>query len=285
MTQDPQLRVLACQINIPPMTTSEARDEHLVRSVSVVNTAIDEHGAVDVVILPELSSLDYSRDAFEQLNTLAEDEQGASFNHWRDVALQHHCWVLFGFARKSDQGFYISTAAITPDGRLAGFYDKLHLAQFGDSMEKEYFNQRGDHLLVVDINGFRVAPIICYDIRIPELCRTLAVDHQVDLIAHVGAYARDPSFYSWHAFATTRAIENQVYFLSLNRAGDHFGHSRFCPPWIDEQHIAETFDEHAEECRVFTLTKSAIVDARRDYTFLEDRLSGYALPVTGTKHN
>jgi len=47
--------------------------------------------------------------------------------------------------------------------------------------------------------------------------------HDVDLILHVGAYARDESFYSWHAFAVTRAVENQFFVLSLNRAGTHFG--------------------------------------------------------------
>ena len=68
---------------------------------------------------------------------------------------------------------------VGPDGEsCAGHYDKLHLAQYGASMEKEYFN-RGNHLFhLFEVNGFRLSPIICYDIRIPELSRTLVVDHE-----------------------------------------------------------------------------------------------------------
>ena len=91
--------------------------------------------------------------------------------------------------------------------------------------------------------------------------------------------ARDPSFYSWHAFATTRAVENQVYFLSLNRAGDHFGHSVFCKPWIDENNPPQTFDQHAEQLQLLTMDKAVLKQARKEYTFIEDRLPSYQLPV------
>lgn len=278
------------------MTSVIERDDHLARSAAKVQQSLRQQQTlhptthVDLVVLPELSSIDYSREAFERLDVLAEEDDGPSFQTWREVAKNHQCFVLYGFARRIDNGngsgngagHRIATAAVSPEGSLVGIYDKLHLAQFGDSMEKEYFDSRGEQLLVFDVNGFRVAPIICYDIRMPELCRTLALEHRVDLITHVGAYARDRSFYSWHAFATTRAVENQLYFLSLNRAGEHFGHSVFCPPWIDEKNTPETFDEHVEECRVFTLTRKTIDAARRDYTFLDDRLPDYALPVNSS---
>lgn len=272
------LKVLACQISIPPMTTATARDEHLQRTAQLIDKQLS-HAPVDLVVLPELSSIDYSRPAFEHLDGLAEPEKGSSYAIWKEVAVKHNCWVAFGFASRGEGGYWISTAVVQPDGDLAGVYNKLHLAQFGDSMEKEYFIAGDQRLVTFDINGYKLAPIICYDIRAPELCRTLAVDHQVDVILHTGAYARDPSFYSWHAFATTRAIENQIYFLSLNRAGDHFGHSVFCKPWVDENSPPETFDKHAEQFKVLTLDKNEITAAREQYTFLQDRLLNYNLPV------
>ena len=175
------------------------------------------------MVLPELSSIDYSREAFSNLDVLAESPVGGSYEVWRKIALKHNCHVIYGYAEKLAEGYTIASAILNRAGENIAVYHKLHLAQFGDSMEKEYFSAGHRKLAVVEINGFKLSPIICYDIRAPELCRTLAVDHSVDVILHTGAYARDPSFYSWHAFATTRAVENQVYFLSLNRAGEHFG--------------------------------------------------------------
>lgn len=194
------------------------------------------------------------------------------------MARDNQCAIVYGFPRTVSDGFRISTAMVSASGELEGIYDKLHLAQFGDSMEKDYFSSAGQQLLVFDVAGFRVAPIICYDIRFPELCRALVLQHHVDLILHVGAYARDNSFYSWHAFATTRAVENQCFFLSLNRAGAHYGHSIFCEPWVDQNHPPTEFSEHDEEWRRLVLSKTTLDKARSEYTFLKDRLINYNLP-------
>jgi len=230
-----------------------------------------------LVVLPELSSIDYSRDAFAALDALAEPLDGHSFTVWRKLAMENGCWLMFGFAHKTVHGNVIASCVVSPGGECAGVYNKLHLAQFGDSMEKEFFIAGEKQLLVMNINGFRFAPVICYDIRFPELCRQLVLEHRVDCILHTGAYARDPSFYSWHAFATTRAIENQVYLLSLNRAGSHFGHSVFCNPWIDEHSEPLTFDKHAEQLTTVELDRTVIESARAQYTFLQDRLDNYQL--------
>ena len=269
------LTILACQISIPEMTSQLQRDQHLERSASLVTEKLKQQ-STDMVVLPELSTIDYSRQCFAQLDELAEPDRGPSFHCWSQIAKENNCNVVYGFPRRVESGFTISSAVVSANGKLTGIYDKIHLAQFGDSMEKEYFNTAGRQLLVFDVASFRIAPIICYDIRFPELCRELVLNHQVDLILHVGAYARDESFYSWHAFATTRAIENQCFFLSLNRAGSHFGHSIFCEPWVDQSSPPVLFSEHKEECRAITLDKNKLVEARAHFTFLEDRLSNYA---------
>ncbi len=163
---------------------------------------------------------------------------------------------------------------VDPSGALLGHYDKLHMCQYGASMEKEYF-RAGRHVFTFDIKGFTLAPIICYDIRIPELSRVLTLKHGVDAILHCGAYYRDESFATWHAFAITRAMENQVFLLSLNRAGDNWGGSLFCAPWMDETAPPERFPDHGEAFRVVTVSRDQIRRARDDYTFLKDRLADY----------
>ncbi len=266
-------KLLACQISVPVTRTTEDRQKHVATLVEKISERLSEQEA-DLVVLPELSTIEYSRDSFDQLGSLAETLDGQSVSLMREMAAKYSVAVVFGMPRKIDDYFVISQIALDQDGELLGCYDKLHICQYGASMEKEYF-QRGNGLTIFEVAGFRFAPIICYDIRIPELSRTLTIDHDVDCILHCGAYFRDESFASWHAFTTTRALENQLYLLSLNRAGDDYGDSIFCPPWIDENHPATGFASHDEDFHFLTLDHRAINDAREQYTFLKDRLVDY----------
>ncbi|MEM8795346.1 MAG: carbon-nitrogen hydrolase family protein [Pseudomonadota bacterium] len=279
MAKPDTLTLLAGQISVPKMTAPKERDRHLEVTAEKVRAALKRAATpVDIVVLPELSSLDYSREAFSRLDQLAEPLDGPSFRVWRKIATQEGVFVTYGFARKSEGGKTICIAVVNPEGNLVGHYDKLHLAQYGASMEKEYF-QRGDHLFTFDVKGFRLAPIICYDIRIPELTRALVIDHKVDLVLHCGAYYRDKSFPSWHAFVVTRALENQVFFLSLNRAGENFGASLFCPPWQDDTTPATRFEDTNEDFRTLTLDRRVLTKARSDYSFLKDRLDDYSIDL------
>jgi len=241
--------------------------------IQKIASQLDQRPA-DLVVLPELSSIEYSREAFQQLDKLAEDIDGESVNAMRNLAMKYQTAICFGMPRRADDHFRISQIAIAANGDLLGCYDKLHICQYGASMEKEYF-ERGSQVMAFDVAGFRFAPIICYDIRIPELCRVLTLQHKVDCILHCGAYFRDESFTSWHAFATTRAMENQLYLLSLNRAGADYGDSIFCPPWIDDDQPASHFAAHGEDFRYFVLDRETINKTREQYTFLKDRLADY----------
>lgn len=273
----PAINVLACQMEVPVTLTMAARDQHLQRIAARVSSTLQQQQPdtpVRLVVLPELSSIDYSRESFDQLQYLAEDLHGPSTDCWRKVAIQHNVFIAYSFPRKADEHYTISVAVIDPTGAVVGVYDKLHLAQYGASMEKEYF-QRGEKLLVFEVDGLRIAPIICYDIRFPELCRSLAIEHNVDLILHCGAYYRDESFYTWHDFVRTRALENQLHFVSLNRAGEHYGNSLYCPPWVDNEIAATHFEEHREDFKTLWVDRTRIEQVREQYAFLHDRLERY----------
>lgn len=267
-----QLRVLACQVLIPPMASPADRDTHVRRIAREIDKTLTREPA-DLVVLPELSTIDYSRDAFARLDLLAEEVDGTSTRIFAEVARRHNVQVIFGMPRREGKAFYISQLVLGPDGACLGAYDKIHVAQFGASMEKEYF-RRGRQLLTFELNGFRISPIICYDIRFPELLRTLCENEGTDVILHCGAYARDESYYSWHQFAITRAMENMVWLVSLNRAGPFYGRSIICPPWVDERHPEVVFPDE-EVFRIMTLARMELEDARRNYPFLRDRLPAY----------
>ncbi len=265
--------ILACQVEVPLVRTVEEKQDHVATMVHKVSQRLDKQPA-DLVLLPELSTIEYSRETFDQLKFLSEDLAGPSVDKMRELAVKYQSAIVFGMPRRRDAEHVISQIAIDADGVILGCYDKIHICQYGASMEKEYF-ARGRNLLVFTVAGIRFAPIICYDIRIPELSRVLTLEHDCDCILHCGAYFRDESFASWHAFATTRAMENQLYLLSLNRAGLDYGHSVFCPPWIDESLPLQRFSAHAEDFRYLTVERATIEQVRKEYTFLQDRLSDY----------
>ena len=280
--------ILACQIDVPAITDRAGREAHMDRVARAIDADLTAHGPVDLVVLPELGSLDYSRSCFDNIGVLAEPlEASPTIDRLGKVARTHDVAILAGMARRAsddvlDGDSYITQALIAADGRLAAHYDKLHIAQFGDSTEKDYFT-RGDRLLVFQIAGFTFGTIICYDIRIPELSRVLARQHGVDAILHPTAFCRDETFHTWQAFATTRAIENQVYFVSVNRAGEAFGESMLVEPWMDETVPLRRLSTGEAFAR-WTLSRAVLDQARAGYPFLSDARDDYtSLPKAGVR--
>ena len=271
--------ILACQIDVPAMTTAAERDSHMDRVAAAIHAELADDGPVDLVVLPELGSIDYSPACFDRISEMAEPLMASpTIDRLGAVARAHGIPILAGMARSASAGMSetdnrITQALIGPDGRLAAHYDKLHIAQFGDSTEKDYFT-RGDQLLVFEIGGFTFGTIICYDIRIPELSRALARRHGVDVILHPTAFCRDETFHTWQAFATTRAIENQVYFASVNRAGADFGASMLIEPWMDETVPLKRLSVEEEFAR-WTLSRATLDHARKHYPFLADARDDY----------
>jgi len=265
------------------MTTAAERDAHTDRVAAAIDAELTAGGPVDLVVLPELGTLDYARSCFDRIDEMAEPlDDSPTIDRLREVAAAHRTPVLAGMARKGDPQdqagsafitHYITQALIGADGSVAGHYDKLHIAQFGDSTEKDYFT-RGDRLLVFEAGGFTFGTIICYDIRIPELSRILARRHGVDAILHPTAFCRDETFHTWHAFATTRAIENQVYFASVNRAGADFGESMLIEPWMDETVPLQRLGTGETFAR-WTLSRATLDRARARYPFLQDVRDDY----------
>lgn len=271
--QPAELSILAAQINIPAIQSMKDRDVHVVSVAAKLRDQLQQHPA-DVIVLPELSTIDYSRDSFSRLEVLAESVDGQTISVFRDLAREHGVMVVVGLPTGNDSTYHISQVVIDDTGEVCGCYNKMHMAHYGASMEKDYF-MRGSQLVVVECKGFRLAPIVCYDIRFPELARALALEHGIDVLLHCGAYYRDESFATWHPFVVTRAMENQYYVLSLNRAGEHYGVSVFASPWIDDRHPLIHLHETQEEFRYLSVQRQVIKQVREDYTFLQDRQSQY----------
>ncbi|MDB4825680.1 carbon-nitrogen hydrolase family protein [Gammaproteobacteria bacterium] len=270
------LRVLGCQTLVPDFSSLTQRDRHVSELCDRISKYLSERTPVDLVVLPELVTIPYSRETFESLPLFAETLSGASTEAFIELSQKINSSILFGMPYESDSRFFISQILVDPREGVVEIYSKMHLCHYGASCEKDFFEQ-GNKLITFDLCGWKVAPLICYDIRFPEMARSLVLEHGVDFLIHAAAYYRDESFATWPHFAVTRAMENQIFLLSLNRAGPDYGGSIFCPPWIDDDHPVVCFDQLSEEFQVLELNSDAITQARERYTFLVDRHLKYSV--------
>ena len=222
----PPLRVLGLQIEATPGETQKnlRRAEALIR----------QHPGHNLYVLPELSSQAYDDAVLAELDAHAEDAtHGATARFFQRVAREADAHICFGLLRRTAEGgVTICQAVAGPAGTTVATYDKMHLCDMGDCSEVGYGLTPGTDPCVFECKGVRVGLSVCYDIRFPELYRALAWDHNCDLILHPSAFVRDATFECYHQFATCRAVENGVYLLSVNFAGERFGDSIAVPPWI-----------------------------------------------------
>jgi predicted amidohydrolase len=273
------MKILAYQPLIRQVRSVEDRRAHVRNMIRFLEAQCRREEDISLIILPELSTIEYASATFKRLSVLAEPLYGETFEAMAALAKRAGCAVSYGFPRVANGQYYISQAVVGTSGQCLTSYDKLHLAQFGASVERDYFSS-GSKLGIFELDGFRFGIIICYDFRFSDLMKLLVNEHQVDAILHPVAFTRDSTFASWHPFVVCRALENQVFFLSLNRAGPAWGNSIFCPPWIEDR-IKPVILGEKEEAHLFTLDKSAICSARETYPFREDRLADYAVLATG----
>ncbi len=269
------MKILAYQPRIEQVRTAHDRRAHVGRMLQFLEAKCRQEPDIGLIILPELCTVEYSVPSFQTLVELAEPLAGETFTAVAAFAKKWECAVCYGFPRVVDGEYRISQLVVGASGQLIADYDKLHLANFGASMEPEYFN-RGGKLAVFELNGLRFGIIICYDFRFSDLIKQLVEAHQVDVILHPVAFTKDATFASWHPFVICRALEHQVYFLSVNRAGEAWGNSILCPPWIDDDKKPLLFGED-EAAAVFQIDPAAIAAARAIYPFRADRLADYSI--------
>jgi omega-amidase len=164
-------------------------------------------GHTDLVVLPEMFSTGFSMDAAG----LAEDMDGPTVGWMREEAVAMGC-VLTGSLIVREGGRHFNRLVwARPDGTLA-HYDKRHLFRMAN--EQQHY-AAGDRRLTVEIKGWRVCPMICYDLRFPVWSRSRG---DYDLLLYVANWPARRA-HAWSALLRARAIENLSYVVGVNRIG------------------------------------------------------------------
>jgi len=176
-------------------------------------------GQTDLIVLPEMFPTGFSMNAAG----LAEPMDGPTLQWMRDTARLLDSALTGSFICAEAGRFYNRLVWMFPDGHFL-VYDKKHL--FSLAGEHEHF-AAGDKRLLVEWKGWRICPLICYDLRFPVWSRNTAIPSREGDFEKEGVYdmliyvANWPSRRShhWRTLLTARAIENQAFTIGVNIFG------------------------------------------------------------------
>lgn len=222
----------------------------------------DLKGKTDLVILPEMFATGFTMHPAK----VAEQMDGASVQWMAAQAMALEAAITGSLAIEENGQYYNRLFWVEPDGQFQT-YDKRHL-----------FTMAGEHIpytagssrLIVTYKGWRICPMICYDLRFPVWSRN---NEAFDVLIYTANWP-DKRAYHWLTLLKARAIENQCYTIGVNRVGtDANGHNYngdCCivdPGWLKTIFHAEVDTlVHTE-----TLSASHLQSVRQKLPFLADQ--------------
>lgn len=233
--------------------------ENFRRTEALVGEAVDQ-GAL-VIALPELFATGFSMRS-EAMAAHAAEVRG----FLTDTAVRHGVWVIGGYAEPGVERPANACGVFAPDGDEVLHYRKIH--PFSLASEPEHY-EAGRDLFTFEIEGVRVTPLICYDLRFPELFRAAATT--TDLFVVIANWPTRRA-HAWRTLLAARAIDCQAWVLGVNRVGEAEGHP----------HRGDTtlLDPRGEVVATLAETPGAVIgevnvatvrDARERFSFLNDR--------------
>jgi predicted amidohydrolase len=180
----------------------------------------------------------------EDLRAGAQDLDGSAIAWARQTARELAIDLVAGSIverRSGRERLGNASAHVGPDGEVKAVYRKLHMFDVeieGKSYRESDTDEPGDEIVLGELaGGARLGLSICYDVRFPELYRTLAL-RGARIVAIPAAFTAPTTRDHWEVMVRARAIENQVFVLAANQVGEHpggghrsGGQSMIVDPW------------------------------------------------------
>ncbi|NJL12904.1 MAG: amidohydrolase [Microscillaceae bacterium] len=164
---------------------------------------------LDVIVLPEMFTTGFTMDA----PRLAEPMNLHTFKWMKQMAAQTGAALTGSYIVAENGAYFNRLLWMQPDGSFWQ-YDKRHLFRMA---EEHHTYTPGQHRLVITWKGWRICPLICYDLRFPVWSRNQGLAY--DLLLYVANWPQARQM-AWEALLPARAIENLSYALGLNRVGE-----------------------------------------------------------------
>jgi omega-amidase len=167
-------------------------------------------GKTDLILLPEMFTTGFTMKAI----TFGETERKKTFKWLKHQSSQLNAAIVGSYIHKKGPKYFNRLVFMTPDGGYSD-YDKRHL--FSLAGENEAFTA-GDKRVIVNWRGWRICPLICYDLRFPVFSRNKIGQKGYDLLLYVANWPQ-PRIHHWKTLLEARAIENQSFVAGINIVG------------------------------------------------------------------
>lgn len=234
--------------------------ENIFANLEMFSEKISGIGKTDLIVLPETFTTGFSMNP-----KFAEPMDGSAVTWMKKTARGKNC-VICGSLMINDEGrFYNRIVWMKPDGGFST-YNKRHLFCISD--EPKFFTA-GTERLIVELNGWKICPMICYDLRFPVWSRNFHTEY--DVLLYVANWPERRRS-AWTTLLPARAVENQAYAIGANRVGVdergviHAGDSMVIDPLGQVLYKKE----NEEDIATIDLNYQELVKVREQLPFLKD---------------
>ena len=248
------MRFHAIQHDVVPndVLSTERNIESLMRQATI--------NQGDFVILPEMTTTGFSMD-------IDVVSQGDAVKWGCTLANQRGIWLQVGWANRNGKRAKNCVTICSPDGNEVATYEKIFTC---NPLGENQIIDKGHELLILDIEGRHICPLICYDLRFPELWR-LATVSGADVFTNSANWPLK-RIHSWTSLLVARALENQAQVIGANRVGEDtvakWGGSSIA--LSEEGEILASADTVSESCISATFDKEGTQSWRHDFQALQD---------------
>lgn len=248
------------ELQIALVQTDLVWEDAQVNRNTLENKIKDLSNEVDIIILPEMFTTAFTMNPTSVYETM----EGSTLVWLKQMATLKSSAICGSLIIKEGEHFYNRFVFVQPDGSVS-FYDKRHTFTLAGE-NKTY--SAGLKKLIITYKGWKICPLICYDLRFPVWSRNA---ENFDILIYVANWP-SKRILAWDTLLRARAIENMVYTVGVNRVGndakglEYTGHSAI----YDALGATVTYSEK-EEILLTTLHKSEIIQQRNQLKFLQDR--------------
>lgn len=216
-----------------------------------------------LIVLPEMFGTGFTC----AVDISAEPEGGETEVFLQSLAAQYQGCVLGGVVTRGSAGKARNQAlAVAPDGKVLARYTKMRPFSMGGEAD---VHVRGTTPVVFQWSGFKIAPLVCYDLRFPEVARE-AVRMGAQVLVYMAAWPVK-RFQHWITLLQARAIENQAYVIGVNRTGTEPQFSYNGRSLVVDPHGVIIADAGEREHSISTPIEQAVVtDWRAQFPGLRD---------------
>ena len=236
--------------------------ENVEKNLDYFEILISKISETDIILLPEMFNTAFSPKAVH----LAESINGKTVSWMKEIAKQKNCSISGSLMIKEQEKIYNRLIWISKNEEILS-YDKRHL--FSLSKENEFLS-KGKERLILELDGWKICPLICYDLRFPVFSRN-TMDY--DMLIYLANWPTK-RIDAWNTLLKARAIENQCYTIGVNRTGEDAngilfsGNSQIFDAFGSSLFNAE---ENAKNILQIEIFLDDLMIKRKKMNFLQDR--------------